>query len=413
MNYKNIFTLVLALMLSIACYSQISFVPSHYINNNGERVDCFIKDVEWNINPRSFEYQLTLGGEIKSLAINEVQSFQVESSKYERYKVNIDMSKSGIENLSYQKGPEFVEKEVFLKVLLEGEKSLLFYKGDGVSRYFIKSDGEVQQLVYKSYKNEDGDVAENSLYRGQLTVYLGGDELVMKAVNSTFYNEKSLLALFEKYHEINCTECVVYKKDKDYTVNFSIKPGVDISRLGTTTTNWYDGLDLGTRINFSFGLEAEYMLPINKGKWSIFIEPTLIMDKEEGFEYTTHLGSIYADYSYNRVNVPIGIRYYSFLNDDSKLFADIAISYPLYWNSGLRYYKIATGNFESTLADLEFSKILPGVALSLGYAYKNLAVQLKYNGINQDLAGNSPSFKCSYNSLSFVLAYRFQVSSKE
>lgn len=49
-----IFTLTI---LSINTFAQ-DFEKGFYIENNGKRVDCLIKNIDWLYNPESFEYKL-------------------------------------------------------------------------------------------------------------------------------------------------------------------------------------------------------------------------------------------------------------------------------------------------------------------------------------------------------------------
>ncbi|WP_205635394.1 hypothetical protein [Flavivirga aquatica] len=80
-------------ILSINCYSQISFEKGYYINNAGQKIDCLIKNIDWDNNPTSFEYKELESSKIKMTNIKFVKEFGVyHVSKYIRSKVNIDRS---------------------------------------------------------------------------------------------------------------------------------------------------------------------------------------------------------------------------------------------------------------------------------------------------------------------------------
>ena len=287
---------------------------------------------------------------------------------------------------------------------------MLYYKGDGLTRYFVRSGEKVDQLIYKPYKNPNGDIAKNETYRGQLILYMGLNQTVKTKIENSQFNKKSLLDIFESYYLSKNTNYTSFIEKKTHILNLSIKPGLELAKIKTETPTWTNGLDLGLRPIFSIGVEAEYVLPVNNNKWALFIEPTFIWDKAEKFEYQSKNGKAYADYNLNLIRIPVGVRYYMFLSDYSRLFADFAVSMPLAIKSSLRYYTIATGNYENEQANLSFGKIQPGFLLGFGYNYKNLAAQFRYNGINTNLSGNNPSYTTKYNSFSLILAYKFNLS---
>lgn len=428
MKNKTQLTLLLLFITFFTLSAQIEFVPAYFITNEGEKVECLIKDMEWNMNPTSFDYKDSEASEVKTATLESVKIFEVETSKYERFTVDIDMSRNEVELLSRKKGPEYETKTVFLKYLLEGEKSLLYYKGDGLSKFFVKVNDEVTQLVYKEYLTPAGYVqkydyykgkevytpgkhAKNELYRGQLLNYLGFDPEMKRRIESASYNEKSLTKLFSYYHNENCIECISYKEDKPRVFYLGIKPGLDVANITTTTESRNtNGLDLGTRINACIGFELEYFLPINKGRYAIFFEPTFFMpDSEKAFVYdsdNSQDADAYADYNLNMIRFPIGIRYYSHLSEYSKFFADFSVSYPLVWDSSIKYYY---KNNEASMQPIKFSKINSLYSLGVGCNYKNLAAQVKLNGYNQEFAGNHRTVSVAYNSISFHFAYKFQV----
>ena len=110
---------IIILLFTINVYSQTSFSPAHYIDNDGKKIECQIKDLEWNSNPTSFKYKIN--DDLQKISIYDVKSFHVNNSSYIRYTVDVDISRSEIHMLSQSKALEFKKKTIFLKVLLEGD----------------------------------------------------------------------------------------------------------------------------------------------------------------------------------------------------------------------------------------------------------------------------------------------------
>src|SRR5690606_21684320 len=90
---KNQLLLILITILSFNCYSQISFEKGYYIDNNDQRINCLIKNVDWKDNPTEFEYKLSENSAPEKASIKLVKEFGVDNiSRYIRTTVNIDKS---------------------------------------------------------------------------------------------------------------------------------------------------------------------------------------------------------------------------------------------------------------------------------------------------------------------------------
>ena len=198
MNFRSCF-LLLGVFFAVDAVAQIGFVPSYFIDNNDNKVDCLIKDRDWLNSPDSIYYKLNDSSEVLTLGVQDVSEFHVNSSKYVRYATLIDQSSADIEELSESRTPEFEEMTVFLKVLLEGEKSLLDYQRDGLKRFFIESDGILTPLISRAYRLETGQVRQHDAYKGQLIATLGVDETIRAQIHHCGYYEKTLVESFSGF----------------------------------------------------------------------------------------------------------------------------------------------------------------------------------------------------------------------
>ena len=144
---KKQLLLFLTVLLSFNSYSQISFEKGYYINNNNQKTNCLIKNIDWKNNPTEFEYKLYENSESKETNIKLIKEFGIDNiSKYVRNTVNIDRSRETINNLSNDRNPIFKEEEVFLKVLVEGKANLYQYDDGNLRKYFYnKENSNIEQ----------------------------------------------------------------------------------------------------------------------------------------------------------------------------------------------------------------------------------------------------------------------------
>ncbi|MEO7210187.1 MAG: hypothetical protein ABIY35_04510, partial [Chitinophagaceae bacterium] len=123
---KNILFVIL-LIMSASGFSQISFEPGFIINNNGDKVDCLIKNLEWKNNPNEFTYKLSETSEELTGNIQNVKAFFTGNAKYVLFNTDIDRSSDVLSEGTTDKEPQYKNETFFLKVLVEGKASLYVY----------------------------------------------------------------------------------------------------------------------------------------------------------------------------------------------------------------------------------------------------------------------------------------------
>ena len=139
---------LLFLFIGINCFSQINFDKGYFIENSGTKIECLIRNIDWLNNPIEFEYKESENSEQKTITIKDVQEFGIyDNSKYIKANLNIDLSSNNLDDLSDNKEIIFEEKELFLKVLIEGEASLYEYVDGKIVKFFFKNNNtEIEQL---------------------------------------------------------------------------------------------------------------------------------------------------------------------------------------------------------------------------------------------------------------------------
>lgn len=398
--------LLIVTVLAMNCYAQITFEKGYFIKNSDERVECFIKNIDWKDNPTSFEYKLTEVSEPKSNSLIFVKEFSIyNNSKYIKKTVKIDRSTSNINKLNYDKDPIFREEKVFLKTILEGKANLYSYEDNNIKRFFFNvDDSDVNQLVYKEYKKNNYKIAKNEEFKRQLWREVRCKETKIREVNYVRYQRKSLLDYFKKYNTCNNTKSITYGETiRKGKLSISMRPRLNFSSLTTGNSDVFSSStlvdnDFGSKTGIGFGLELEYILPFNKNKWSVSLEPTFQAFKTKFTEDTRIYGTVTKEINYKSIEFPITLRHYFFLNDYSKIFANISYIIDVSFGSSLN---ISSNSFNRIL-DINSDN---SIAMGIGYKFKNRYSIEGRLQTSRDILSDYQSWNSNYKTLSIILGY--------
>ena len=398
MNKQLLFLLIA--ILSLNCYSQISFEKGYYIDNANQKTNCFIRNIDWANNPTKFEYKLFENGESKKATIKSIKEFSIYSiSKYIRSTVNIDRSSENINKLSTDRNPIFNEEELFLKVLVEGKSNLYEYTDGNLNRYFYtKANSDIEQLIFKSYKTIEITVGKNNRFRQQLLFNLKCPNFKMSKIESINYNKNDLVHFFTEYSECHNNDLVNFEiKQKKDLFNLTIRPRLNSSSLKIqNSTSNYIGFENKTK--FGFGFEAEFILNFNKNKWAIAFEPTYQSFKSEKTTNVNNVsgGILIAEVDYNIIEVPVSLRYYLFLNKNSKIFINASFIFALNSKSSIEFKRADN----SSLNSLEIAT-RNNLAFGIGYKlYDKYSLEVRYLSGREILNLNS-----DYRTSSIIFGY--------
>jgi len=398
--------LFLALYLAavLGGYSQITFEKGYFINEDSKRTDCLIKNVDWENNPTEFEYRLSADTEIKKASIQEVKEFGINGvTKYIRTLVQLDRSSNNLTKLTTVKNPVFHEERLFLKVLIEGGASLLRYtEGGSLTRYFYISGDTTKQLVYKRYLTKEDKIAENNYFRQQLFTDLTCLDITLQDVEQIDYKENELARFVIKYNECSNSGFVLLeKRQKKDLINLTIRPGLGINNLSIRHPS-SDLLDVDiSGIGFGLGIETEFILPFNKNKWALVVEPAFQYFQAETTKETDGVsgGILVSGIDYKSLEVPLSLRHSFFIKNTSKIFLDVSYVFSFGLNSKVEFTRADGSVFNSY--DIETAG---NVAFGAGYKHGNrYSLQVRYQA-NRELLANM-YWTSSYNSLSVILGY--------
>ncbi len=395
---KSFLTIILICLSLTGAWSQTNFEKGYFIDNNGTKTECLIQNKDWKNNPSEFSYKLNETDNIKPANISEIKLFEIYGkSKYVRYTVMIDRSLSIPRTNVFQndeptsKEPSFNEETLFLEILIEGEVSLYSYEEKNILKFFIKTeDSEVAELIHKgyveggTYEEKKSYYRENNSYKEQLRTALSCSNINYNTLKKTQYLENELIRLFTKYYECKKSEYNNYANLKNKS-NFKlfVKPGVHLSTLSldyiSSTT-----LDpnFETELGYKLGLEIEYKLPFQNNKWAIFTGTNFVSYKFEDDRY---------NFKYNALEIPLGIRYRSFINNNSCIFINGSMVFS-------NCLKLDFSNYSNII--LRGSPVI-----GLGYEFKNkIAIEAQYS-FSRNVIMNLSPFEGKLSGFSVVLGY--------
>lgn len=383
----RLLTFLLFQLFAFTLFSQISFEKGYFVANDGTKTECYIKNLDWKNNPNSITYRINENDSNKNVSIGEIEEFGIDNiSKYIRSTVQVDESSSNLDKLSYVKEPEMIEKTVFLNVLVEGEATLYSYTKKNLVRYFYSHQGgQMEPLIYKKYVLNSGKVRINNSFKQQLWSNLECDKMVSTALDKLEYTQSDLVDYIVNYNDCVGSDQVTYGDGNKIVVNISIRPGLNFASLELS-----DGFNFGTNPGWRIGAEVEFVLPFQKNKWAIVIDPTI-----QKYNTTSSLSGEQRSISYNSLEVPLGVRHYFFMKEQGKLYLNLlgVFDFPFTEN---------TVNIFST--DLTLSG---SANLAFGFGYdtgKKLNLELRYQTA-RDLLTAAPSVYANFRQISLIAGY--------
>lgn len=319
-------------------YSQINFEKAYFIDNDNVRTECFIKNKDLYNNPNSFEYKLNQEESVVRVGdINNIKEFEIlNAMKFERNIVKIDISTADLGEMKDIREPEWAERTLFLKVLIDGKASLYEYKDKSIKRFFYKLDSlPISQLIYKKHyiaNTNYTDLAENNDFQKQIWGEMRCENQTMDAVLKLEYKREDLVNYFIKYNDCKKDSYTDYNKNINRgSFNIKVKGGVNISPYED-----YDNADekvdySGNKFFLKYGGELEYITPFNRNKWAAFIELTYQTHKYSTIttDYSTYGETFDITYESNYFEKSlfpfIGVRYYMYLKNNSKMFINAGL----------------------------------------------------------------------------------------
>ncbi len=396
---KQILLLILFVVGWIVSQGQAKFEAGYYINNDGQRTDCQIKNEDWASNPTTFQYRLG-EGESQQKTISDAREFGLsDGTVFRRFTVGIDRTTDDASKMSVERNPQFKQETLFLRVIQPGKAILYGYEDRTLKRFFYQLDqGPATQLVYIRYLSSTGVqevptgyVEANNLYKQQLLNVLKCADLKQSDFESLKYERSSLVKLFRKYNECHgvIQEAVVVVK-QGRKLHFTPKIGVAYNGFWLKDGNKNNKEYVVDRAaSVRLGVEVEFVVRGNNGRWSFLFEPVY-----QSYSSQDAAGSLKLTYS--SLDVGLGVRYYLSQEDDKASYAGLGgvISFP---RTGA-----VTLNNQGLFVDQALN-----ITATLGYRIKRLTAELYY-GFGRGLLGGYPNYFSGYSGPGIMIGYRIK-----
>lgn len=415
---KRIILILIFIFCISSLSSQILYEKGYYLNNSGAQVDCLIKNHVWKNNPSEIEIKKDENDSSTTLKIDEIKAFKVLNSfRYVRVKTMVDRSADHVSYLDENREPNWSEETVLLKLLVEGEKPLYYFEDKEITRFFfVNSKEEIEQLVYKRYKLYDKKngselIKTNFKFRQQLWEDARIEDYSSQKLKSLSYQKNDLIKYFHKLNGFDEEASVKIQSKFKWNTDLRLFIGLNSSsiKISNSSSSEMD-IKFDNEYNSSFGVQAEFISPYNRGKWSVLFEPTFHAVKSEKTVLKKLIVSTekrVASIDYRTIQVPIGIRHYSFLSKNKSIFFN-ALYVPSFLIAlddkiNIEYLDATTEVSKYTKSyniDPNFSFIL-----GVGFSYKRCSAELRYY-TNRELLSNYTSYSTDYSRFGINLSYK-------
>lgn len=381
---------LLLLLASPAVFSQINFEPGYFVNDNGKKTECLIRNVAWKNTPETFDYKLSESGEIQTESLRNVKEFSVGTAyRFKRFVVDIDRSNDFTNRLTHIREPQFVKDTIFLKTLVDGKATLYHYEEPGIIKYFYSTGDhtEATQLFYKRYIVGSSTIKENNNYRQQLFLIMKDEMPQASRYERVKYKKDPLVKLFMEYNGDNAKNMDAKHLKGD--INLKLVAGGGLGSL-TIANNYNIDHEFDKGTVFMAGAELEYILPFNKNKWSMFVMPNV-----QFYNATSSDDVLEYEAKYSSFQIGVGGRHYMFLTDKSKLFIDAAYNFA--FQMGDSYIKYNN-------PQLDISKAT-SLTVGAGFNYGPYSAAIRHtfkHGITEYVY-----WDIDYSTTAIVLSYNF------
>lgn len=416
---KSITTNLIFFFLStLNLFAQQNYLPATIINANNETIEGFINYRNWEKNPDKISFKTNLAAKAKDYSPIDIKEFKVKDEVYVSAIVNSKISTDQVSKIVVDQKIKLQTDTTFLQTIVEGNKSLYYFKNNNnINNFYINEGGKFQLLVYWKYQKNEGNstaLAENKKYIGQLILYLDNCKSIKSKINNTKYTLASLKKLFENYYACTSSDLTFQKQKDKPSFNMGLFGGVSITKLLFESTyptfQRFSNASFNPSIGVSAGLYVNYTLPRSLKKWSISTDLLYTSSNQTGNyqnytnenEFINHETQLKLQYLklFNAVS-------YKFLSRDFDLYLKIGLSNGFALNlediavQERKFYSLEENtNFENPL---EYRKYEQGIVASIGGAFNEYQFEIRYergNGFFNYNVVNSNS-----NRVYFLLYY--------
>lgn len=429
---KNSVIIIILIILQHHIYSQSKFEKGFIINSNNDKINCLINNHNWKYPPDKIDYKISKESEIITIFQKDLEKIQIGNYiKYIKKEVKIDKCNNSINNLSFERKPNYSKEIVLLKVLIEGKASLFSYTNSGCTKYFYSIENDsIKPLVYKKYKshNKNTDyngketnqptyasfiVKENDEFKQQLWNDLNCDALPPSKLKYINYKKKDLTNYFKIYNEFYKAEYNDFEESRRnhnplknrINLNLILRNYFSNLTIENSQTDPFD-TNFGKQNKFSVGIEFEYILPFNNNKWALTIEPnynSYQSERKNTYYNHVHVVPYTVSVDYKSIEVPFTARHYMFLSEDIKFFINASIIKDFSFSESIKFIK--DDNQRTIGQELHLKSRRLNLAFGAGFKIKNKLIFETRIQTPRNIFRNPGYWSSDYSKFSLILGY--------
>ena len=202
-SVKSVFFCFILSLIPICISSQINFKKGYIITNDGIKIECLIKDFQWEGNPSNIRYKKLDSKDVQKAGTKDIKAFHIyDGVEYASATLDLEIGSHHLTSVTSDTTPRFSKESVFLNVIYKGKVSLYSYGIGKNKRYIISKDGvNFEHLINKPYLNDRQQFSLLPLFREQISKEVKCDEAGKVEAKKLQYNAEELINFIKKYIE--------------------------------------------------------------------------------------------------------------------------------------------------------------------------------------------------------------------
>ncbi|MFN8208031.1 MAG: hypothetical protein U0T82_11575 [Bacteroidales bacterium] len=365
--------------------------PGSVILKNGDSIQGLCDSREWKANPYGVDLWKTSQSKKLVFTPQNVKSYQVDGDIYISACVKSRVNAMESSLLLPDPEPRLMEDTVFLQVLVEGPRSLYYYRNKaGNDNFYFKNDSSYDLLVFNRYVSASNPVkvvTMNNKYMGQLKYYLRDCSGLIVDPGKLKYQSVNILKIYQAYYD--CTS-----QSPSYIVPIN-KPKIEFSIIIWAASSGYEvaysytgrAMEYRThkyrQIVPSIGVEV--IFPKRGYHWSLNNELSFYNVKTEGTSrfYTDEANNtlLTVQAGFKSLNINTMARYRIPYTNGS-FYLNGGIVYGLVWDEIRKTHELTYLGGELNERSITYPKPLYASVLGLsagsGVRWKNISLEYRY-----------------------------------
>lgn len=371
MKTTNI-TIFILLIIFVPCLAQKKILKGYIIDSYGIKKMVEIEDQEWIRTPKKFSIRFENSDSTFKVYPEDLQEINIENSiKYISRKIWYPQKESDLNSIYGGNRIPFVSNQIFLKVLIEGKYNLYEYNKDHNLLFFANRQNDTITCLnkYKYIDHKTNNIREYNQYIGQLLEIFKNENPDFQDFNLIKYDLRDLSSLFKKFNKSYLDSTKIYETHRSkINTMFKFQAGLGVGRIGIEDKVYnFFNFPKETKVTFLPGFEIEIQIINKYSHYAFFLQPIY-----RGFKSEVLINNQYPHkFTYKVIELPIGIKRYIKLRNDSKFYFSLAYNLNLNLKTNLTDgdNRKVTGFYNSSN-----SIIGAGIATS-----KNITFQINYH----------------------------------